>query len=67
MSITMTASTPKKQPKSMPRKNAALASPFTEETAMKRSGLLTYAANFAPRLLQVRRTTWIAAGVGLLV
>lgn len=34
---------------------------------MNKLGLLAYAANFAPRIFQVRRTTWIAIGVGLLV
>lgn len=34
---------------------------------MSKPGLFSYAAAFAPRLLQVRRSTWIAAGVGLLV
>ena len=33
---------------------------------MSKSGLLGYAAAFAPGLLQVRRSTWIAVGVGLL-
>lgn len=34
---------------------------------MNKPGLLAYAANFAPWLFQVRRTTWVAVGVGLLV
>lgn len=34
---------------------------------MSKSGLLGYAAAFFPGLLQVRRSTWIAAGVGFLV
>lgn len=34
---------------------------------MSKLGLFSYAAAFAPRLLQVRRSTWIAAGIGLLV
>ncbi len=34
---------------------------------MNNSGLFGAAAQFAPRLFQVRRRTWIAAGVGLLV
>ncbi|MCK9379880.1 MAG: hypothetical protein M0P95_02300 [Sulfuritalea sp.] len=34
---------------------------------MNKPGILTYAANFAPRLFQVRRTIWIAVGVGLLM
>ena len=34
---------------------------------MSKLGLLGYAAAFVPGLLQVRRSTWIAAGVGLLV
>ncbi len=34
---------------------------------MSKLGLFSYAAAFAPRLLQVRRSTWLAAGVGLLV
>ena len=33
---------------------------------MNKSGLLGYAAAFAPGLLQVRRSTWIAFGAGLL-
>lgn len=33
---------------------------------MSKFGLLGYAAVFAPRLFQVRRSTWIAAGLGLL-
>lgn len=36
-------------------------------TAMNKLGLLSLVANFAPGILQVRRTTWIAIGVGLLV
>ena len=34
---------------------------------MHKSGVLAYAAQFAPRLFQVRRSTWITVGVGLLV
>lgn len=34
---------------------------------MSKFGLLGYAAAFVPGLLQVRRSTWIAAGVGLMV
>ncbi|MHB8915768.1 MAG: hypothetical protein ACYC4K_08150 [Thiobacillus sp.] len=34
---------------------------------MIKSGLFAFAAQFAPRLFQVRRRTWIAVGVGLLV
>ncbi len=35
---------------------------------MSKLGLLfSFAANFAPRFFQVRRSTWIAVGVGLLV
>jgi len=34
---------------------------------MNKTGLLAYAAAFAPGLFQVRRTTWIALGMGLLV
>ncbi|MFN0315478.1 MAG: hypothetical protein ACKVQA_10630 [Burkholderiales bacterium] len=34
---------------------------------MNKFGLLAYAANVAPRLLKVRRSTWIATGIGLLV
>ncbi|MDO8959254.1 MAG: hypothetical protein Q7U85_05930 [Rhodocyclaceae bacterium] len=34
---------------------------------MNKLGLLAYAADFAPRIFQVRRTTWVAVGVGLLV
>ncbi|NJD36117.1 MAG: hypothetical protein FIA96_15030 [Betaproteobacteria bacterium] len=34
---------------------------------MNKFGLLGYAAAFAPRLFEVRRSTWIAAGVGFLV
>lgn len=34
---------------------------------MIKSGLFAFAAQFAPRLFQVRRRTWIAIGVGLLV
>ena len=34
---------------------------------MNKPGLFGIAAQFAPRLFQVRRRTWIAAGVGLLV
>lgn len=34
---------------------------------MNRLGLIAAAAQFAPRLFQVRRRTWIAAGIGLLV
>ena len=34
---------------------------------MSKLGLLGYAAAFFPALLQVRRSTWIAAGVGFLV
>ena len=34
---------------------------------MNKPGLFAAAAQFAPRLFQVRRSTWIAAGVGLLV
>ncbi|MDP1651393.1 MAG: hypothetical protein Q8L56_01590 [Rhodocyclaceae bacterium] len=34
---------------------------------MNKFGLLAYATNFAPWLLQVRRTTWVAVGAGLLV
>jgi len=34
---------------------------------MNKPGLFAAAAQFAPRLFQVRRRTWIAVGVGLLV
>ncbi|MFA7270435.1 MAG: hypothetical protein WC073_13940 [Sterolibacterium sp.] len=34
---------------------------------MNKLGLLAIVANFAPGFLQVRRTTWIAIGVGLVV
>ena len=34
---------------------------------MNKLGPLVFAAQFAPRLFQVRRRTWIAVGVGLLV
>lgn len=34
---------------------------------MNKPGLIAAAAQFAPRLFQIRRSTWIAAGVGLLV
>lgn len=34
---------------------------------MKKSGVFAAAAQFAPRLFQVRRRTWIAVGVGVLV
>lgn len=34
---------------------------------MNRLGLFTFAAQFTPRLFQVRRRTWVAVGVGLLV
>ena len=34
---------------------------------MSKFGLLEYVAAFAPRLLKVRRSTWLAAGVGLLM
>ncbi len=34
---------------------------------MSKLGLLGYAAAFAPRLFQVRRSTWIAAGMSMLV
>lgn len=34
---------------------------------MNKPGLFTFAAQFAPGLFQVRRRTWIAVGVGLLV
>ena len=34
---------------------------------MNKPGLLAFAANFAPWLFQVRRTTWVGVGVGLLV
>ena len=34
---------------------------------MNKPGLFAFAAQFAPRLFQVRRRTWIAVGVGLLV
>ena len=35
--------------------------------AMNKPSYFAYAANFAPRLFQVHRSTWIAVGVGLLV
>jgi hypothetical protein len=34
---------------------------------MKKPGPFAFAAQFAPRLVQIRRSTWIAVGVGLLV
>lgn len=34
---------------------------------MNKLGLFAFAAQFAPRLFQVRRRTWIGVGVGLLV
>lgn len=34
---------------------------------MNKFGVLAFAAQFAPRLFQVRRSTWIAAGAGMLV
>ena len=34
---------------------------------MNKLGLFAFAAQFAPRLFQVRRRTWVAVGVGLLV
>lgn len=34
---------------------------------MNKSDLISNAANFAPRLFQVRRSTWVSIGVGLLV
>ena len=34
---------------------------------MNKPGLFAFAAQFAPRLFQVRRRTWIVVGVGLLV
>jgi len=34
---------------------------------MNKPGLFAFAAQFAPRLFQVRRRTWIAVGLGLLV
>lgn len=34
---------------------------------MNELGLFAYAAQFAPRYFQIRRRTWIAVGVGLLV
>ena len=34
---------------------------------MNKPGLFPFAAQFAPRFFQVRRRTWIAVGVGLLV
>ena len=34
---------------------------------MDKTGLFAFAAQFAPRLFQVRRSTWITVGVGLLV
>ena len=34
---------------------------------MIKSGLFAFAAQFAPRLLRVRRRTWVTVGVGLLV
>ena len=34
---------------------------------MNKTGLFAAAAQFAPRLFQVRRRTWVIAGVGLLV
>ncbi len=33
---------------------------------MNRLGLLAFAAQYAPRVLQIRRRTWIGLGVGLL-
>lgn len=36
-------------------------------TTLNKLGVLAFAAQFAPRLLKVRRGTWIAAGVGLVV
>lgn len=38
-----------------------------EEIAMSKLGLLGYAATLVPGLLQVRRSTWIATGAGLLL
>lgn len=34
---------------------------------MNKVGFSTYAANFAPNLFQIRRSTWISIGLGLLV
>jgi hypothetical protein len=34
---------------------------------MNRLGFLVYAAQFGPRLLQVRRSTWLGLGIGLVV
>lgn len=34
---------------------------------MNKLGFLAYASQFGPRLLQVRRRTWISLGIGLLV
>ncbi|MBS1146876.1 MAG: hypothetical protein H6R08_1052 [Proteobacteria bacterium] len=34
---------------------------------MDKTGLFAFAAQFAPKLFQVRRSTWITVGVGLLV
>jgi hypothetical protein len=34
---------------------------------MHKSGVLAYAAHFVPKFFQVRRSTWITVGVGLLV
>lgn len=34
---------------------------------MNKLGLFAFAAQFAPRLFQVRRRTWVAVGVGLLM
>lgn len=39
----------------------------TEGSTINKPGLFVFAAEFAPRLFQVRRRTWIAVGVGLLV
>lgn len=33
---------------------------------MNRLGLLAFAAQYAPRIVQIRRRTWIGLGVGLL-
>ena len=40
--------------------------PSLQRYTINKGGLLAYAATFAPGIFQVRRTTWVAAGIGLL-
>jgi hypothetical protein len=50
-------------PRAMPSRRWAR----IDRIAMSKLGLLGYAAALFPAILQVRRSTWIAAGVGFLV